>query len=251
MKTFTQSIKPKVRPLTDVEICILNYILEMRYMSFEQLTLKFPLANLKEVLSNLIKQELLATKAEVLEKDSLIKATAKAQETIKTMYPNKKVPEYLKSIFQPRIKHDLLLNDLRIRFEELKFIKKWVSEAQLKELPVFLRAFTNMPDAICIKNNDKGYFLELEVSQKGPKQYLERIEEYQKILKNEDIKNAGIEGVIFFCLYEEVQEKIKELVPKGTKEISVLSYKKYFKQHRSKFTPIIQRAELRQEISHA
>lgn len=213
---------------------ILCYVLEMRYLSFEQVQRKFSFKGVEEAVRELIKADYLKCKDEVLVFESLLRATSKAQELLQRLYPDKKIPQAEKNIFMPRVKHDLLLNDLRIRFEELGFIKKWVSEGQLKELPVFLRAFTELPDAVCVKKNEKSYFLELEVSQKASKQYRERIAEYLKVLEKEEIRKAHIEGVIFFCYYEEVRDKIKSEIPEGARGISVLLYKNYFKEKKPK-----------------
>lgn len=214
----------------NIELPLLNYILEMRYLSFDQIKRRFELGSDADiVVSNLITKGLLRTKDVQFKDDTLFRVTPKAQELIQKTYPDKKVPQVEKNIFQPRVRHDLLLNDLRIRFEDLGFISKWVSERQMKEIPLFLRSFQDFPDAVCVKKNSKSYFLELEVSGKGPKQYRERIASYLEVLKKDEVKEAGIEGVIFFCINEDNIEKIKKEIPEGAKGISVLLYENYFK----------------------
>jgi len=177
----------------------------------------------------LLTQGYLKTKDADVNQNSLLTATDKAQELVAQTYKDKKVPQYQKSIFQTRVNHDLLLNDLRFRFEELGFLNKWVSEKMLKEIPFLNRQFQDLPDAVCKKRNDKGYFLELEVSMKSPKVYAERIQEYLKVLSLEEIIDAEIEGAVFFCTNELVRDKIKEQIPEGAKNISVLMYSSYFK----------------------
>jgi hypothetical protein len=184
-------------------------------------------------IDKLIKAGHLRSKDVNLTNESLILVTESGRELVIKENPDKKVPVVTKNIFQPRVKHDLLLNDLRIRFEELNFLNKWTSEVSLKEVGFFLREFKDLPDAVCKKKNDKSYFLELEVSMKAPSIYKARIEEYLKILEKEEMIDAGIEGVIFFCTQEEVAEKIKEQIPEGVKGISVLLYSNYFKDTRT------------------
>jgi len=215
---------------------ILQVILEMGYLNLKQVSKRFfglpsmmtekaALYNVKKLLT----QGYLKTKDQDVTLSTLLASTQKAQELVAQTYPDKKVPQYQKSIFQPRVNHDLLLNDLRFRFEELGFLNKWVSENMLKEIPFLNRHFQDLPDAVCKKKNGKGYFLELEVSMKSPKVYLDRIEEYLKVLSQDEINEAEIEGAVFFCTDEKVRDKIKEQIPESAKNISVLMYSNYFK----------------------
>lgn len=222
-------VVPKVE-VKEVPYLMLNYILEMRYLSVNQMKRRFDLGEgvMKKV-KELIKEGWVRCKDEELTEMSIVRVTVKAREELQKRFPDKKIPEIEKNIFYPRVNHDLFLNDLRIRFEDLGFISKWVSERQMREIPLFMRSFTDYPDAVCMKKNGKGYFLELEVSEKGPKQYRERIAHYLEMLKMNDFKEAKIEGVIFFCVNEEVVEKIKKEIPEGTKGVSVLGYYNYFK----------------------
>ncbi len=63
--------------------------------------------------------------------------TEKAQKQIVDLNPGKVVPKETKNVFPFGVKHDLLLNDLRIRFEELGFIQKWVSDSHMAEMGIF------------------------------------------------------------------------------------------------------------------
>jgi hypothetical protein len=229
---------------------LLTYVLDMRYLSLAQIKKRFELnEKAKPVLEKLVSEGRLKTKDKDWSESTLFVATPKAQEILQKENPDKKVPPAEKNIFQPRVNHDLLLNDLRIRFEDLGFISKWVSEKQMKEVSFLLRCFQDFPDALCKKKNDKSYFLELEVSEKGPKQYRERIDSYLDILKKEEIKDAGIEGVIFFCVKEEVVEKIKSQIPEGAKGISVLSYYNYFKPKKEESKVMLSQNENRQNYA--
>lgn len=230
-----------ISEVTPKELEIIQLILEMRYLNLRQITKRFfgipSFVTEKEVLLTVKKLqslELIKTKDIELNSESLFTATPKAYELVAGSNPDKKVPRAQKSIFQPRVKHDMLLNDLRIRFEELVFLNKWVSEMSLEEIPFFKRSFADLPDAVCKKRNDKGYFLELEVSMKSTKVYAERIQEYLKILATEEIKDADIEGVVFFCTDEKVRDKIRGQIPEGAKNISTLLYSSYFKTKESK-----------------
>lgn len=233
-----QAVAPSALAPKDLEI--LQVVLEMGYLNLKQVTKRFfgipSMLTEKAAIytvKKLLTQGYLKTKDQEISERTLLTSTQKAQELIAQTYPDKKVPQYQKSIFQPRVNHDLLLNDLRFRFEELGFLNKWVSEKMLKEIPFLSRQFQDLPDAVCKKKNDKGYFLELEVSMKSPKVYRDRIEEYLKILSLEEIEEAEIEGAVFFCTDEKVRDKIKEQIPENAKNISVLLYSNYFKAKES------------------
>lgn len=226
----------KPEPAKTKSTQVLEYLLEMRYSDLERLAKKFfrtpemtDALSAKNLMGELISQGLVTIKKDKDSQVEIYLATAEAREKLVKESPKKTYAQVTKQVFWPRMTHDLLLADLRIRFEDLNFIDRWYSEASLKEKPLLLREFQDLPDAICKKRNAKSYFLELEVSMKSPKVYLARIEQYLKILAKEEIKDADITGVIFFCTDEKVQEKIKSVVPEGAKGISVMLYSSYFK----------------------
>lgn len=214
---------------TNKDLDIVLYILEMRYLTMDQIIRKFyEGGKVEKRVERLFDEGLIEVKDEALNLSSLVRVTSKGYEKAEEHFKDVIVPKKEKGSFPARINHDIMLTDLRIRFEELGFLKSWESETKLKEIPFFLRAFKDFPDAICKKKNDKCYFLELEVSKKGPKQYRERIDEYLEKLKEKEFLEAQVEGVIFFCVYPEVMEAIKKEIPKGSKGVSVQLYSKYF-----------------------
>lgn len=212
------------------ELEIIKYILEMRYLTLGQIVTRFyDEGSVEESVRILLDLQILKCKDEKLSEQSLFFATQKGYELVQKEWKDKKIPQITKAVMPGRLNHDLLLNDLRIRFEQLNFLNLWASEEMLREVPLFLREFKNLPDACCKKKNDKSYFLELEVVMKNAKVYRDRVLEYLKILQNEDMKAAGVEGVIFFCTDKKVLELIKKQIPKDAKGISVMDYYKYFK----------------------
>lgn len=228
------------------------YLLEMKYLTLEQIIRKFPeIANLHggkhdeqnlktlsekdrqftlvaRAIKELCVQGFLKTKDPILNDQSLILATEKSYETLKKENPNKDIPQPTVKYFPWSVNHDLLLNTLRIRFEEFKFLSRWVSEKTLDEIPFIKQTFQKLPDAVCRKKDEKGYFLELEISKKSSKEYEARIAEYKKILEKDEIKNSGIEGVVFVCTDPKVQELIRSLLPQS-KKFSSLPIQRYLK----------------------
>jgi hypothetical protein len=208
---------------------LLLYLLQMKFMTMDQIDRKFfKSQSMAQNFRSLLAHGFLKTKSEELSSESLIVPTEKAYEILKLENPEKEVPQALKRVFEPAVNHDLKLVELRMRFEELNFIKKWHSEKSLAEVPLMNRLFQDLPDAICKKPNDKGYFLELEISKKSPKVYEERIAHYIKVLESREMQEQGIEGVIFLCAKEEVCKIIKDKIPKS-KAFSVLMLDRYLK----------------------
>lgn len=225
--TDSSEVKPG---LAVTETALLRYVLEMRYMSIDQVTRRFyDGGKVQESLKKLLDLEYLKVRGGEVAMDSLLMVTTQGYAHLVLNLEGTKLPSLTKNVFQPRVNHDLLLNELRMRFEDLNFISRFYSEAMLKEIPLFLREFKDLPDAVCKKMDDQGYFLELEVSGKAPKQYRERIAGYLRVLQLEEVKKEKITGVIFFCTDEKVMATIKAQIPEGTKGISVMSYHKYFK----------------------
>jgi len=217
---------------SDLEKDFLRYLLEMKYMTALQVEKKF--CENKDLVINLrelLKAGYLKTKGDEILSESLIVPLKKSHEYIKSKYPEKLIPDTLTRVFEPAVRHDLLLVDLRIRFEKLRFLERWFSEESLRQLPLMNQAFQDLPDALCRKPNGKSYFLELEISKKTLKDYDTRISNCQKVLALEGIKSLGVEGVIFVCTDPKVVEILKEKT-KDLKNISVFPISRYLPEHK-------------------
>lgn len=211
---------------------LFKYMLEMKYMSLQQIEKKFFEGKPAHAeVTQLEKDGYFRKKEDGLKFGTAFIPTDKAHTFIESVDPL--LPEAMKSVFAPRVNHDMKLTDLRIRFEELKFIQKWTSERMLGNVPWIKELLNDLPDAVCRKMDERGYFLELEISQKTKAQYEYRINRYLEALENAEIKSQKIDGVIFICIEEKVQEFIRGLLPKGEKRISVLSFDRYMKKNES------------------
>lgn len=215
---------------------LLKYLLEMKFMTFEQIQTGFDLAKNEDIhLKSAFAAGFIKSMDPLLKPDSLIIPTLKAYELLKAENPGKDLAMPVKRVFAPAVNHDLKLVDLRMRFEDLGFIERWVSEKSMEEVPYMVRTFQSplgesggqgLPDAYCVKKNGKSYFLELEISKKTMKNYDTRISEYQKILDLKEMKDQGVEGVIFVCSDPAVTDILKEKT-KDISNISVLPLARY------------------------
>ena len=193
---------------------IIKYILEMKYMRLEHIQTKF-FAFASD------KSETFTTSAIGKLKDlkyihenskGLLMVTGEGEKYLSKFTEGKLLPSVVKRVFEPEVNHDLKLIELRIRIEELGMVDRWYSENALKSLPFMMKEFKDMPDALLIKKDGRGVFLELEISRKTNQRYLDRIEEYKRVLQTSDIKDQKIEGVMFLC----TDEKVKEILTTAT-----------------------------------
>jgi hypothetical protein len=208
---------------------IIKYILEMKFMTIPQLIKSF------FMFAEASKQELYAKSAikklsgleyiraieHTATEQTLLVATAKGQEYLQKFAEGKKVAAPIAKVWDPVVRHDLMLVDIRQRFEELGYITKWYSEQQLISLPQFASLMKDLPDAIVMDTEGRGYFLELEISRKGNQRYVDRVAEYKKLISSEQMKKEKISGVMFLCTDEKVYDLIKGIVAKENLDILV------------------------------
>ena len=230
--------KKEVRPLkkTHPKKQILKLLLEMKFMTKSQLEKKFSwVSDFEKVMDSLFQEELIKKrKIENVEEEILLTTPKGFQFIEEDFKDDSLLPKPQGNVFTGRVRHDLKLADLRMRFEELGFIKKWTSEEMMKEVPPLRELMKDFPDAICRKKDDRAYFLELEISNKGSTRYSDRIQEYLDILESETCKNLKIDGVLFLCTHEKVKETIKSKIEEGETRISVLPFDRYFSPYEGK-----------------
>lgn len=208
---------------------IVRYILEMKYLKFSQLRkvfFSFVEGEKRELYARsavrkLSELEYITSKEKEINESSLLMATAKGQEYLQKFAEGKRVAQPVGRVWEPVINHDLMLTDIRQKFEELGLIERWFSEQQLKCLPQFASLMKDLPDAIVMQANGRGQFLELEISRKSNQRYADRISEYRKLLASDQVKSQNIIGVMFLCVDEKVHDLLKGLAAKEKYPISV------------------------------
>ncbi len=176
---------------------IIKFLLEQKYATHEQIQTKFfgfarekQKAYFESALRKLLALEYISIKERADEKVPLIMATAKGHEFLKERAYGKQIPKLTTKIFEPEVRHDLILNDLRVQMENQKLVTKWFSEQSLECEGSLLKDMKDLPDALILSPSKKGSFLELEISMKGGPRYAARIEEYKKVLEMSHIKKA-------------------------------------------------------------
>jgi hypothetical protein len=209
---------------------MIKFMLDMRYSRKRQIMKRFGDSDVTRVeLGALLQAGHIKTKDSDLVAESLLIPTLAGYSALKEIAEGVHLPEPIQRLFEPMVRHDILLGDIRIKFEELNFIERWNSEEMLKVLPGFAALMRDLPDAMCERKDGPRYFLELEISQKTKKQYSERIQEYLQLIELPALKSQNVTGVIFICTDPHVQKIIKELLPVGNKGFSALHISRYLK----------------------
>lgn len=250
IKNYAEQFQPKNQDFSQVEI--LKYALEMRHLTVKQIEKRFFDNNPAQVqINSMLEAGLLRKRDQVVKYGSILIPTQKAfDEVIKFGENNHLVPEPLANVFGPRINHDSILSDIRIKFEELEFISKWYSDRMMEKVAGLPEMFEDLPDACCRKTAGRAYFLELEISQKSRAKYVERIRMYEEILKNDAIKEQEIDGVMFLCTDPKVGDILKELTAGKGKHFSVFHIDRYLggkpnaisQQYKTKSEPVAAQA---------
>lgn len=213
---------------------IVKYILEMKYMKREQIQKKFFLSfddkgpkYMESALKKLIELKYIYE-----HKGGLLLVTKEGEEYLVKSNEGKTLAKRNARVWDPIVNHDLKLTDIRMRFEELGFVTKWISEGHMLNTPFLLRTFKDVPDALVMKENGKSVFLELEISKKSVAKYTERVEEYKKVLKNDEIIREGVEGVLFLCTDPAVADVLTSLTEKDKKIFNVRLFSSYIKDQK-------------------
>lgn len=196
---------------------ILKLLLEMKYLTADQIERKFfsfSTEKAKKYLASCLKKltDLKLIVKKTYDKFEIYVPTAVAHQQLCEKADGKIVTKPTQRVFEPRLNHDLKLTELRFKLEEEKKLRKWYSENMLKEIPKLTQAFSDLPDALLTLSDGTSAFLELEISRKGNQKYTERIEEYKRILADEQIRSQKIQKVQFVCTDIKVYELLKGLL---------------------------------------
>lgn len=209
---------------------IVKFLLDMKYAKKRQLLQRFGQTPQTEAdIGLLLDRGWIKSRDREMTADTLFVPTMAGYNALLKGSEGKLLAQPLTRIFEPTVRHNVLLGDIRIKFEELGFIKKWNSEEMLKLLPGFTEMMPDVPDAMCERRDGPKYFLELEISQKSKKVYEDRVAEYERILQMPEIQDQGITGVMFLCTDRNVLEILKSLLPKENKLFSALPLNRYLK----------------------
>jgi hypothetical protein len=207
--------------VTERDLDIIEFILEMKFSTIEDIHSKFfkikkigeqssCLRWARERIANLVKSEFLETVKDVCHRTLYI-VTVKGFLFLKNSRFGKVYPRPLASVDGRTYDHDQLVIQIRTTMEEKGFASNWISERQLGEreefrkyLPVEFR-----PDGIYEASNKKKVAFELEIARKAKDRYQQKVKKYIHII-TESGGVALFDEVHFVCEKETVMNLIKD-----------------------------------------
>lgn len=212
--------------LTSRDLEIIEFIIDMKFASVEDVFQKFFKVTLKEesALSDLwAKKRLLQleqghflrAKKIPMEKHLYYMATFKGYYTLTSVHPEKAFTKPVGGFDFRTFGHDKLVLKCRMDFEEHLKIQSWISDRKLKSSVELSGGLTSrqVPDAIYTTVSGERIAFELEISRKAKSRYSEKIRKYVQLLRNTEPSKKKFDLVQILC----TQEPVYDLLIKETK----------------------------------
>lgn len=207
--------------MTSRDMDILEFILEMKFSTIEDIHSKFfkftkagdkssCLRWARERVANLVKSDFLKAVKDVCHRTLYI-VTTKGYMYLKNSRIDAIHSRVLQSVDGRTYDHDQKVIQIRQALEDSGVVNKWISERQLSEIEEY-RIFLPTefrPDAIYITKDGRKVAFELEIARKSKDRYQQKIKRYiQLMLEN---GNQPIFDVVHFvCEKETVMNLIKD-----------------------------------------
>lgn len=220
---FQKSEIPKLK-VTDRDLSILEFLLEMKFAGFEEIYEKFfPQAvNLffgyshwsRDRMAKLRSHGLVRTFQFPESQRRYFLATDKGRSLLLRERPFLSPPWALKKPQFIHFEHDLMVLKVRLLLEKRNRVSKWISERFLKIEFGDTRDISfekhNIPDGIFQEPNGKKVALEVEMGQKSLKKYQEKIRFLTTLLRSQRFQHFEFNEVYFLCKSKAVANKLKQ-----------------------------------------
>lgn len=219
--SFFKMKPPKALELTDRDLEILRFVIEMRFSSVEAVFKKFFYVTRTEAvaksqawaqkrLSQLEKAKFLSAVYNFADRTKYFSGTLKAYYALSNLNPQLSLVKPTGGVDQRTFGHDRTLLDLRIQFEDRALAKDWISDRQLRATPELTGGLsgTYVPDAIYTTPSGEKVALELEISTKAKDRYREKVKRYVYLLRSsKEVK--PFQRVQFICATEVVKRHLE------------------------------------------
>lgn len=207
--------------MTSRDMDILEFILEMKFSTIEDIHFKFfkftktgdkssCLRWARERVANLVKSDFLKAIKDVCHRTLYI-VTIKGYMYLKNSRTDNFYSRALQSVDGRTYDHDQKVIQLRLALEESGNVSKWISERQLSEIEEFksLLPLEFRPDAIYETKSGKKVAFELEIARKSKERYRQKIKKYIDLITDGGEKPI-FDQVHFVCEKETVCDLIKD-----------------------------------------
>lgn len=210
--------------ITKRDLDILEFILEMKFSTIEDIHSKFfkftqqgsqssclPWA--RERIANLVKSDFLKPIRDVCRKTLYI-VTQKGYLFLRNSRTDISFSRPLLSVDGRTYDHDQRVIHLRSAMETQGLATNWISERQLSEIDEVKKYLPTefRPDAIYIDSNGKKVAFELEITRKSKERYQQKIKRYIQVMTENKDALPVFESVHYVCEKQKVLELIQSEV---------------------------------------
>lgn len=208
--------------LTNRDLEIIKFILEMKYSSVEDIYQRFFKINFLglESLTNraayrrlqlLEENGYLTSSRNFIVNEKIYLATPKSYYLLLNTSTSELFISYpLKKIDHRTFDHDHMLVEIRHKLESLEKVNCWKSDRYLKSTNEFsdLNSLNIVPDAIYADADDQKFALELELTLKSKERYRAKIKSVVEYLRKIEPKPKAFQKVRFLCKTKAILESI-------------------------------------------
>lgn len=207
--------------MTSRDMDILEFILEMKFATIEDIHSKFfkftkvgeqssCLRWARERVANLVKSDFLKVVKDVCHRTLYI-ITSKGYFYLRNSRQERHYSKPLLTVDGRTYDHDQKVIQIRTLLEESEIVSSWISERQLSELEEFRQYLPTefRPDAIYITKDGKKIAFELEIARKSKDRYQQKIKRYIHLI-TEHGEHPIFSQVHFICEKPSVLEIIQD-----------------------------------------
>lgn len=209
--------KSRAVVLTDRDLLIIEYILDMKFASIQNIFEKFfkvtfsgDLAKSNEWtvrrLQQLVSAGYLLKTHSFTERENYYLATLKGFRAVKDSKPELEILRPSLTIDHNTFTHDKLVLEARIALENHRAANSWMSDKKLRsasDLAGGLKG-TNVPDGIYLNASGTRIALEMELNFKTKAIYKEKIRRYVMMMRSSDPKVNVFDKVVYLCSKETI-----------------------------------------------
>lgn len=208
--------------LTERELDVLEFVLEMKFSTLEDLHAKFFKVTKLGTVSNsliwarqrvhkLVKSEMLQILTDVCARPLYV-ITQKGYLFLRNSRSQKNYCRPLLDVDGRFFDHDQRVAQVRIVLENSGVVKEWISERQLSEIDEYRKCLPTefRPDAIYVTPEGKRVAFELEIARKTKERYQQKVKRYIHMMTAAPDAERLFEEVHYVCEKEAVWNLIQD-----------------------------------------
>lgn len=210
--------------ITSRDLDILEFILEMKFSTIEDIHSKFfkftksgeqssSLRWARERIANLVKSNFLSVVKDVCHRTLYI-VTSKGYLYLRNSRIDKVYSRPLQSVDGRTYDHDQRVIQIRSVLENSGLVKEWISERQLSEIDEVKKYLSAefRPDAIYITPEGKKVAFELEIARKTKERYQTKVKRYIQVMSEPHLAASLFDSVHYVCEKAKILDLIKSEV---------------------------------------